>query len=183
MPVNTRFRQVAIVAAAALLALHMLMAHFQSVNTGRRQEPREGVPRVFSPGVYRLFAIGMDDFASRMILLHTLYDPQNGTIPSIDFAALTAALNSASELDRNNIQPYLHTVRFWGLAKSPKSRKYMAEYLLTGLERFPENWEIPYAIYSMTKDRDSAGAEFYLRIAADRAAAHGGPEWLAEMCE
>ncbi len=184
MSAHRCFRYLVIMAAAVLLALHMLLAHFNVESAGGRTVGRgKGFQQIFTPGAYRLFSFGMDDFTSRMIVLYNLYNPANENIPSINFAALTAALRGATELDRDNIQPYLYTAHFWKMAKTPESRKYMVEYLLTGLDRFTGSWEIPYAIYWLTKDAGDANALFYLRIAAGRAAAHGGPEWLAEMYE
>ena len=178
-----RFRQIAIFAAAALLLLQIALSYFNTEERNRQTRLNKTVYRVFTPEGYRLLSLGMDDFVSRMIVLYALYNPLNENIPSINFETLIAELNGASHLDPANIQPYLYTVHIWGLAKSPKNRAYAAGYLLTGLDKFPESWEIPYAVYRLTGNTGGAGDDAYLRMAAERAAIHGGPDWLAELHE
>jgi hypothetical protein len=137
---------------------------------------------VFNYDAYKLLSLGFNDMASRLLLLYSFYSQANLNIPSIDFNRLTKALDSVVALDRQNIQPYLHVAFYWIWAKKDESRKQMGSFMLTGVDRFNDNWDIAYAVYRLYNGIDDEIAIKYLRIAAERAiAGEDGPEWLIDL--
>jgi hypothetical protein len=136
---------------------------------------------VFTTDAYKILSLGQRDFASRLLLLYVFYSQANINIPSIDFNRLTTALNSVKALDPENDQPYLHIAYYWIWAKREESRRYMADFMFEGVDKFPDNWDMPYAVYRLLNGLDDKAAMEYLRVAAERAAAHDGPAWILDL--
>jgi hypothetical protein len=144
---------------------------------------------VFNEAGYDLLSSGMDDIASRLFLLYAIYTPLNMNIPGTDYGRLTTSLRGISHLDPQNIQPYLTVAYYWSWAKRPEPRRLLTEYTLTGVDRFPENWDIPYTAYRFIResvpeeelDEESSRLGLqYLQMAADRAVTYGGPKWIVD---
>jgi hypothetical protein len=137
---------------------------------------------VFTTDAYKLISLGQKDFASRLLLLYLFYSQANINIPSIDFNRLTNALYSVKALDPENDQPYLHIAYYWIWAKNDESRRYMADFMLTGTDKFNDSWDMAYATYRLLNGIDDETAMQYLKIAAERAAQHeDGPKWLLDL--
>jgi hypothetical protein len=136
---------------------------------------------VFTTDAYKLLSLGQKDFASRLLLLYVFYSQANINIPSIDFNRLTTSLNSVKALDPENDQPYLHIAYYWIWAKRDESRRYMADFMLTGIDKFSESWDMAYAVYRLLNGLDDQTAMYYLRLAAERAAKYDGPDWILDL--
>ncbi|MDR2105273.1 MAG: hypothetical protein LBP51_05920, partial [Deferribacteraceae bacterium] len=136
---------------------------------------------VFTTDAYKLLSLGERDFASRLLLLYVFYSQANINIPSIDFNRLTTALYSVKALDPDNDQPYLHIAYYWIWAKKDESRRYMADFMLTGIDRFIDSWDMAYAVYRLLTGLDDKTAMYYLKVAAERAAEHDGPNWIVDL--
>jgi hypothetical protein len=136
---------------------------------------------VFTSDAYKIMSLGQRDFASRMHLLYIFYSQANINIPSIDFNRLTTALYSVKALDPENDQPYLHIAYYWIWAKRDESRRYMADFMLTGMDKFTESWDMAYAVYRLLNGLDDKTAMYYLKTAAERAALYDGPNWIVDL--
>lgn len=163
-----------------LLLFHMGLSRIYTGTMYTQKLKAKTTYYVFSENGYLLSSIGMKDMASRLNLLYALYTPVNQNIPSINFDRLSAALNGIKVLDPKNIQPYLTIVYYWSWAKNEHAQAIMAEFLQGGMDIFPENWEIPYAIYRAKKDTEPRVAMQYLQTAAERAISFDGPEWIID---
>jgi hypothetical protein len=136
---------------------------------------------VFTTDAYKILSLGQRDFASRILLLYVFYSQANINIPSIDFNRLTTALYSVKALDPDNDQPYLHIAFYWIWAKREEGRRYMADFMFNGVEKFISNWDMAYAVYRLLNGIDDKTAMNYLRIAAERAAENDGPSWILDL--
>ena len=187
-------------AIIALLGLHVLISHrYTDTMYFRKLNPNSQF-YVFNEEGYKLLSVSMNDVASRMALLYSVYTPVNTNIPSINFDRLIRSLEGISALDPLNIQPYLTVSYYWSWSKIPENRILMTNYLIPAVDRFPESWDIPYTVFRFKKelldsahdaDPDAdpapapdpeayAEARAYLDIASARARMYGGPIWIVD---
>lgn len=160
-----------------LLCAHIYMGHIYIPKADKKFRAEKKQFYTFKPEAYKILSLGFDDLVSRINVLYSMYHPLNMNIPSIDFKRLISAMEGSRTLDEKNISPYLHIVYYWSWAKDAEAVKQMTRFLKGGVDNFPKNWDIPYAIYDIDAE-NRVYNERYLLEASKRAAKYGGPYWL-----